>query len=388
MRFLLLSFIFSFSYLTFFHLAQSQSKVEIGEAKTTFRLSDKSIGDDFDLSQTIAVPVYQIEQYYVNEQRTCTKVECQDVPVDGNPTWSGFFTTNNNEQKVKILSDLIRGIGKSTAEKIVAYGLINYRPNTWGKFVKHIYYVESELKKRGHAHDFAQEVVELYGYDNAKNLGYFQETQCKQVSYSCTVRVLKERQSFAYNISKKLNISYSGKGSNAVLYPFESEEIEIKTQGSGASTFEVKTGFNKYVAQISLRELGSVVNLEIQAISRNLVNLPSDMFVISSQFNSQGAELKVNTLNKYMSVYNPDNNFEVHYQVCAKKALSWSKSECKSPLAAGSQRLDQLQQTISIPFSYSSGAKYYVAYSIKLVNSSDFKTGNINQGASNTYKAP
>lgn len=363
-------------------------RYEIGNAVNTVKLNSSNINDSFVLEGKVAIPVYTIESYYDVENRTCTRVECEEREVNENPTWNGFFTSTNNAEKAKILSDMVKGIGISTAEKIVAYNLIKYRPTSWSSFVNLVNYLENELLKRGYQNKFAKEVIELYGFDNAKSLGYFLDTFCRDISYSCQITVLKEKKVFAYNINKNISINYSGKGSNTHLYPFEAEEITITTEGSGESKVLNKTGFNNYTSEVQLLDQGAKILVNIQAVSRNVIQAPSGMFNVSTQFNTTGAELKISTLGTYVSFLGQANNVEVTYQVCAQKGRSWSKSACKSPVNSGSFKLTETDKGLNIPFSYSSGAKYYVVYSVNLISSIDFKLGTLTQGASNTYKAP
>lgn len=366
----------------------SAQQYEIGNAKTELKLNSDLVKDSFTSEQTLAIPVSKIETYYDIETRTCSRIECDENDTNANPTWNGFFSTYSSEEKIRILSDLIKGIGRSTAEKLVTYNLITNRPSTWTKFGNLMRHAQRELAKKGFDHDFTKEVLEVYAKENALALGYYTTTTCKEVLYTCQIPVLKEKKVFAYNLYKNLVVNYNGKNSNAHLYSFENDVIELTTEGSGETKITQKTNYNTFKASVVLENMGATIKAEISALNRNVVSAPSNMFSVSADFSAQGADLKVTTKGNYSSILTSENKIEVEYQICAKKALSWGNTSCKTPIVSGVLPINKSLETLLIPVNYTSGAKYYLSYKIRMVTSSDFKSGMLSEGASNTYKAP
>lgn len=344
---------------------------------------DINRGNNFE--SVVQVPVYKVDTYISYEPRTCYRVICSDFESSLNSDWGGFFSTKNPTQKAKILAEQIKGIGQTTAERIVKYNLIEYRPRTWSAFSRVINYSYDFLKDKGFSYNFATSVLEQYGDENAKNLGYYNSNNCHSEPYTCQVPVEREIETFAYNMNKNLKVNVAPSSSSAYLYSFEKEYFNIRISGEGNdASISQTTDYNNYsINQVNLKNSDNI-EFNFLALYRNLVHAPIDIAQINSSLNSEGLTISFDANNLYRQVFEQSNDVEVSYRVCLK---GWMFKTCKRTIQSGNIDLSTRKTSVIIPASnFVRGQKYFVDYEIKMNSSSHFKTGTVYSDSLETFK--
>jgi hypothetical protein len=99
---------------------------------------------------TIQVPVYQ----------------CSSTSGNGSSSnWNGYFNVPR-DQKAKALADTIKGVGKSTADRLVANNAFDHKPRSWSEFVQII------ERQDDYIDGLYNNVVVKFGAENRQALGY------------------------------------------------------------------------------------------------------------------------------------------------------------------------------------------------------------------------
>jgi hypothetical protein len=233
-------------------------RYEIGRATKAIKIAQATT----DATVRLNIPFYKIEERLVIEKVLCRIPTCSNEQGDGSEgNWHNFFGARQND-KAKALAAAIKGIGETTAEKIVDNNLFTNKPDSWREFSALIKKIEKQLAARNYNYKFATQVLEQYGYDNMISLGYGSERNCQYVETVCDQVSLKEVKTFSHYLERKLSVVVK----NQTLQSFENDTVEI-TAGSAASDVSVSTtGFNNYAA--NLYERGSVLELDGTRILR------------------------------------------------------------------------------------------------------------------------
>lgn len=202
------------------------------------------------------IPVYRIDEKLVLETVACRVPQCQTEVGDGSEgNWQGFFNVPQ-AQKPAALAAAIKGIGVSTAEKIVNNNLLMSKPNSWSDFNRVIRRIEKQLEARGFQNKFATQVLEVYGYENMINLGYGSDKTCRYVDTYCDQVSLKEFRTLSHYIPRNLSVDIK----NQSLQSFEQDTITVSVGTENSDIRFSEVGYNTYTGTIYQR--GSILELE------------------------------------------------------------------------------------------------------------------------------
>ncbi len=122
------------------------------------------------LNQTLvfdlAAPIYKTK--LVDQTVYDLVPHCREMEVYGGRShyWDAFYRANRYE-KADALADAIRGVGYLTAKKLVRDGTFDRKPRTWREFSDQIYRADRRYRT-----GFSREVLETYGEENQRRLGY------------------------------------------------------------------------------------------------------------------------------------------------------------------------------------------------------------------------
>lgn len=280
-------------------------RYEIGRATKAIKIAQATT----DATVRLNIPIYKIEERLVVEKIICRIPTCSNERADGSEgNWHNFFGARQNE-KAKALAAAIKGIGDTTAEKIIDYNLFTNKPDSWREFSALIKKIEKQLAARNYNYKFASQVLEQYGYDNMISLGYGSERNCRYVETPCDQLSLKEFKSFSHYLERKLVVVVK----NQTLQSFENDSVEI-TAGSAAHDVSISTtGFNNYTA--SLYERGSVLELDGTRILRSV---PTEGTVAAlTKSSAKNFVLNVTVPAKYAtSSEDKGSSISVTYDIC------------------------------------------------------------------------
>jgi ribosomal protein S13 len=249
---------FFFLVLALVSLQALAQRTETGRDSKTIAVTENS--RDFNLN--FRVPVYRYDYRTQVVPSTCYRTECDSSPGNGSQgDWKGFFNVPK-EQKASALASAIKGIGKSTAEKIVNNNLLTHKPDNWNLFVSEMNKIEKRLNGLGYQSTFAREVVEVYGYENRINLGYGSAESCRKEPYTCYITQTVEVQTRLTDISRQLRVSIN----NQVLQSFEQDDVTITVGNDNNDVLVSSNGNNNYVGTIFNR--GSALELNATRVKR------------------------------------------------------------------------------------------------------------------------
>lgn len=233
-------------------------RIEVGRDSKTFTVNPSTRLVNLNFS----IPVYRYDYATRVVPAICYRTECSVEEGNGKQgDWKGYFNVPK-EKKADALADAVKGIGKSTAEKIVRHDLLNHKPDSWSLFVKEINRIERKLENLGYTVSFAQEVIEVYGYENRVNLGYYSEQSCTKVPYDCYLTQVVEVKKKVREIPRDLEIFVSGQ----TLQSFEKDAVTVTVGNENNEVFVSSEGHNNYQPLILNR--GSQLELTASRIMR------------------------------------------------------------------------------------------------------------------------
>jgi hypothetical protein len=212
-------------------------------------------------------------------QGTCYDVTCSG---DGgkSPNWDAFYSAKKAEKASK-LAAAIKGVGKTSADSLVAGGYFSSKPRTWEAF-------KTEVKKAAAAGAITEQVktmvLSTYREDNMANLGYASGS-CQHTAYACNeVVVVREGgyvpQTCVENVEQVLDqkaVFYTFKVQGATLLPTETETISVSLSGEPAESTVKSSYYNSYNAATVQNGNGTAVMM-LQATGRKQVDLPVSGF--------------------------------------------------------------------------------------------------------------
>lgn len=119
---------------------------------------------------------------YTEENGVCEGYHCSQSGSGHSEAWDAFYNAPRSG-KVDALADAIKGVGPSSAEKLVAADYFHRKPRSWEAFSNEI---NSAVSNGVIGKDIAYQVLVKYKAENAANLGY-DAGACTPYQYSCTV---------------------------------------------------------------------------------------------------------------------------------------------------------------------------------------------------------
>jgi hypothetical protein len=316
-----------------------------GETRT--QTLTRTAGQD-DLSQTIEVPVNRVWTELALVTETYEDYDCREVSGEGRGDWHGFFSAPRT-QKAERLADAIKGVGPGTAQCIVDSGAFATKPRSWRTFKSRVRQAEEACGK-----GIYYRVVIQYGKENAENLGYYSEQDCRPVMVQ--EQVLKPVERSEFDHMARLDVSL--RVENAPLLASESERFGVSYDGFN-SAVQPDSRFNRY--QVEERGKGRYL-LEGQ---RQMAT-PNNSLLVEVIAGQTGPTLRITDTD-----YNPalDPQVQTFALITIKKQrflLDKKLLETKIPLAHG-MRSFPIGPVLGavVP----AGETYYIEYSVLRTNS-------------------
>ena len=145
--------------------------------------------------------------------------------------WGGFFNAKK-EDKAGILAELIIGVGKPTAERMIELGTFKDKPDSWKLFKDRIRQADAQING-----NLYKNVIEDNGAKNKDNLGYQKIKTCNDSDVSTVVA----------RISRTVHLNIQG----APLLSGESETLTVSMKGNddnqvALSFSPATTNYNHY----------------------------------------------------------------------------------------------------------------------------------------------
>jgi len=313
------------------------------------------------------IQINQVVTRWENVRTTCSQVDCSDTTGDGSRgNWNGLWSAYSRADKVRALAASVKGIGRSTAEKLIDAGSFRYRPESWRQFSAHIRSSEQTLKAQGYNYNFAENVLGQYGAENAINLGYNTGNACQTRYYDCTIPQEVTREEF-YRV---VPVTVEVVATNYLLQSFETDRAEISLSiepfNSNPVVSASFSGHNNYQA-LQSNEYGRT-KITLQGTGRILNRLPSDAVnVVSLTSDSMGLSMLVSVNGNYLPRGDGASRLIMQYEVCR---TSWVGTCYEVALPARDVELNSTSQSIRIEGgNIKRGSKYYVRFKAARINS-------------------
>jgi hypothetical protein len=353
---------------SFFLVMLASLSIDASQAQGVFRTKGAELIGEISQSMPAVVleakvPVYKVVNQWVPRQVTCNRVDCSTSSGDGSKgNWNNFFSAPRAE-KPKALADSIKGVGVPTAERIIAAGFFKSKPRSWGEFSQEIVKSESALIRQGYQGRFSELVLEKFGEENSKSLGYYLENSCQIVTYPCTVFEEIETEIFVYNIERKVEV----KVENQVLQSFEKDSYKIKV-GMDPREIEVTTagGYNNYSFVVNAASAG-FISITLKGQGRKGVPFPLSASSVSLANDSNGLKIVGQVESQYLpSGDDAASTLVMVYKICR---INWFGG-CFSTVIINNQVITGAAFEIKIPGSaLRNNTKYKVWYTLKRVGS-------------------
>lgn len=308
------------------------------------------------------IRINQIYTEYVKKQTTCSEVVCKDIDSDGSKgDWKNYFNVSKS-LKPRALADAIKGIGETTAERIIDLGFFSKKPRSWYAFSNEILNAQRALNDAGYNYNFSDNVLGQYGYENAINLGYYVENACTTRKYDCYTYVPVEREEFYKYVPVRAKVI----AHNMTLQSFESEKFYI-TLNHIAGEADIRVdGYNRYAAPEIIRTKANETSIELTATERIKRELPSEAVKATLARDSQGFALNVSIPAQYFTTEDAGAKNIIKYEVCKEHSF-WKTCDKVVRAARATPLKNSLSQTIRLDkpeIAYESGKKYFVRWSI------------------------
>ncbi len=209
---------------------------------------------------------------------TCYETTCTGS-AGKSAAWDAFYSAKK-EDKATRLAAAIKGVGKSSAESLLAQGFFHSKPRSWNEF-------KTEIKRAASQGAITSQVATLvlstYRSDNMANLGY--SGGCTSTPYACDeVQVIREGyyvpqtcdNAMEQVIDTKL-MSFQFEVKNAVLLPSEQEQLTFHLSGNLNEITLDSSNYNNY--QFVVNPISNnAANIDVLGIGRKQVYLPGNAF--------------------------------------------------------------------------------------------------------------
>lgn len=263
---------------------------------------------------------YEVDPVVQVVSGTCYDVSCQGG-AGKSELWNAFFSAKK-EEKPSRLAQAIKGVGKASAESLVAGGYFNSKPKSWDAF-------KSVINQAAANGAITQQVKTLvlsnYRNENMANLGY--NGGCTSTPYTCEeVNIIQA----GYYVPKTCDapveqvidtkpVSYQFNVQNAVLLPTEQESLVFNLTALPSEATLNPSVYNKYSFQAQQVSDNQIV-VNVQGVARNQVSLPSNAIqsVALIPVSGNSATLQVTVLPSVL----PANNQE-------QLVISYEVKSCK-----------------------------------------------------------
>lgn len=231
----------------------------------------------------VAVSHYYYEcGYYSDPQVEVRAGTCYETTCTGgagrSDAWDAFYSARK-EEKASKLAAAIKGVGKVSAEALVAGNYFSSKPRSWDAFKTQIKLASSQgaITKQVEAM-----VLSTYRADNMSNLGYASGS-CRSTPYPCDeVVIIREGYYVSQtcddaveNVIEQKAVNYTFNVRGAVLLSSEVEKLTAVLSGDARETQLSQSFYNSYNLQVVANN-GNQVVVDIQGTGRKQVDLPQD----------------------------------------------------------------------------------------------------------------
>lgn len=264
-----------------------------------------------------------VDGWVVETDSICEGYQCSGG-AGQSPAWNAYFSASRDRKPAR-LADAIKGIGETSARKLIAAGYFHSKPRSWRAFVDEIdRAARSNVITKGVRYQAAVQ----YRYDNMTNLGY-SSTSCQTYTYRCEKvywglvqenyiatetqtqsRVMEQR-------NRRINFSVR----EPKLQAFEKESISLIV-GEGDQDIQVQSaGYTKYGAP-SISG-GQNATVEVVGQERIPVDLPYSAYQ-GNEYKIMGGKpvLSIKVDPKFLGGASQGDQLVVTYYVQTCK-LSW-----------------------------------------------------------------
>lgn len=220
---------------------------------------------------------YKLDPQVEVRQGTCYDVTCAGG-AGSSPNWDAFYSAKKAEKATK-LANAIKGVGKTSAEALVANGFFSSKPRSWDSF-------KAEIKSAGARGVISEQVTSMvlntYRVDNMANLGY-SANSCQKTAYACNeVVVIREGgyvpQTCYDNVEQVVEqkaMNYTFNVQNSILLPSETESITVSVSPEPLDSAITASYYNTYIQQVLPGQGFNSVVMNIQGTGRKQVSLPA-----------------------------------------------------------------------------------------------------------------
>lgn len=252
-------------------------------AKISFNVDSNSVRNSYTAQVNQILSWSEMESFtnvrfeYVDrlQDSTCYKMVCSGG-TGKSEAWNAFYSAPK-DQKPKALSGAIKGIGDSTAKKLVDSGYFKSKPRSWEEFASEINRAAGQgIIQKGAATD----ILNTYRGENASNLGYNNQS-CSEQAYTCQqwVSVLvpvpftDQRSVDKQKISDTRQFDVEVEVKGALLLPFEKDPMQFEINENGEVLGKDRAGeLNRY--SVESKKDGNDVTIIATAQGRNLIDFP------------------------------------------------------------------------------------------------------------------
>ncbi len=323
---------------------------------------------------------------FTEENGTCEGYRCSSSGSGKSEAWDAFYSAPKS-RKANALADAIKGVGESTAEKLIAADYFHRKPRSWEDFSNEI---NSAANRGVIGKDISYQVLVKYKAENAANLGY-EGSSCSTYQYSCTVYTpglipyacTKYKDQIYTRVIDSMRRTVSIDVSNPSLQSFETDTATVSV-GRDLNDVSAEIGpYNRYNVDVDNRN--DTAHIQATGIQRVLVDLPRAT-VRSGTLQKQGGQgvfsLTVNS--QYLGEGRDQLVLKYNVHTCRMKLFS----ACLSAFKPGTDvvvPITQSETSINIPLEFRTKSK--VVYTLARKGSrwyndnylSTFETDSISQ---------
>lgn len=247
---------------------------------------------------------------------------CYDVTCSGgagkSPAWDAFYSAKKDAKATK-LAQAIKGVGKTSADSLVAGNYFSSKPRSWNEF-KNV--ITSAAANGAITEQVKSLVLSTYRFENMQNLGY-SANSCQATPYPCQETVVTREGGYVprtcvedvEQVIEQKAVNYNFHVSGAVLLPSETEQITVSVSGDPLQTGVSSSYYNAYGSQV-MAQSQNAAEVFLQATGRKQVDLPSNGLQAVSLIPSGSAQatLQVSVAPEILPV-TASESLMVQYQV-------------------------------------------------------------------------
>jgi len=258
---------------------------------------------------TLKVEVYDVRTVRRRVKDQYWALDCMDIPGIGRGYWHNYWSLPQS-QKPRALSDAIRGLGYSTAKKIVySTNYFRRKPRTWNAFKSEIRRISED--RYANAHEIYTNVIRKYGKENASNLGYWSiahHTHCHWVLVSDNYYVEERVRNYLHTEETVINVSFEG----GFLIGGEREKLRAEWDGERVTFTSISTLHDYDFYQDENDEQTYI----LRATNRRQISPKINHFRISLFSERRDLKLKITDyLHEELQEYYPDSYVEAEITI-------------------------------------------------------------------------